>query len=378
RDMMKRQRRGGLSKSERKLLASYRAEERRQAAARAAAIRAARLRAIRARDEALHNSAAANILKDNTTGEDPDVRRAAIEALGGRAGTAVVMDATNGRIYAIVNQRMALGSPVKPCSTVKLVVGMAALHEKVLDPSTDLQLASNGRGLNLTDAIAHSNNPFFQELGRRLGYEKVIGDAHNFGFGQKTGANYLGESDGFLPEEGEQNTGHMSSHGDGFGFTAIQLASFTAAIANGGYLYVPRIPRTPEEAASFKPELRRKIEMTPEDRLRMLSGMIGAVNYGTARAAYDPIGQVAGKTGTCTGDSAKLGLITSFSSITNPKLVVTVITNGSGEAGKRAADVAGKIYRSISTRFLGPGATPTTAAIEVQPKIMEAQPKNHD
>ncbi len=376
RDMMKRQRRGRLSKAERRQLAAWYAEEHRRAAARAAAIREARLRAIRARDAALRNSAAANILKDNATGEDPDVRRAVIDALGGKAGTAVVMDATNGRIYAIVNQRMALSSPVKPCSTVKLVVGLAALHEKVLDPNLDLQLTSSGRGLNLTDAIAHSNNPFFQELGRRLGYEKVIGYANNFGFGQKTGANYLGESDGFLPEEGEQNTGHMSSHGDGFGFTAIQLAAFTAAIANGGNLYVPRIPRTPEDAANFKPELRHRIEMTPEDRLRVLSGMIGAVNYGTARAANDPVGQVAGKTGTCTGEAAKLGLFTSFSSINNPKLVVTVVTNGSGEAGKRAADVAGKIYRTISSRFIGPGANPSTAAIEVQPKVIEAQPKD--
>lgn len=363
RDLMKRQGRGKLSRSERRMLAAYNRR-------RAAAIAAARLRVIRARDAALRNIAGANILKDNTTGEDMEVRRAAVEALGGKAGTVVVMDATSGRIYSIVNQRMALGSPVKPCSTVKLVVGLAGLHEGVLEPSMDFQLASTGRGLNLTDALAHSNNPFFQEVGRRLGYEKVVGYASNFGFGEPTGANYLGESSGFLPEEGEQNTGHMSSHGDGFGFTAIQLAAFTAAIANGGNLYVPRIPRTPEEAEHFKPVLKRKIEMTPEDRLRLLNGMIGAVNYGTARAAYDPIGQVAGKTGTCTGSEAKLGLFTSFSSVTNPRLVVTVITTGSGEAGKRAADIAGKIYRSVSHRFLTPGSNPSTAVMEIQPKIV--------
>ncbi len=363
RSLMKRRGRGKLSKAERRMLAAYNRR-------RAAAIAAARLRAIRARDAALRNIAGANILKDNTTGEDMEVRRAAVEALGGKAGTVVVMDATNGRIYSIVNQRMALGSPVKPCSTVKLVVGLAGLHEKILDPGMDFQLASNGRGLNLFDAIARSNNPFFQEVGRRLGYEKVTGYASNFGFGAPTGANYLGESSGFLPEEGEQNTGHMSSHGDGFGFTAIQLANFTAAIANGGNLYVPRIPRTPEEAENFKPVLKRKIEMTPEDRLRLLTGMIGAVQYGTAKAAYDPLGQVAGKTGTCTGSEAKLGLFTSFSSVTNPRLVVTVITTGSGEAGKRAADIAGRIYRSVSHRFLMPGSSPATAVMEIQPKII--------
>lgn len=374
RDLMKRQGRRGakLSKSEKKLLASYYAEQRRIAAARAAAIRAARLRAIRARDNALKNIAAANVLKDNTTGEDLEIRQASIEALGGKAGTVVVMDATNGRIYSIVNQAMGVGSPVKPCSTIKMVVGLAALQEKVFDP--DLVVPASSSGINLTDALAKSNNPFFQEMGRRLGYEKVIYYAGNYGFGEKTGANYLGESEGFLPEEGEENTGHMSSHGDGFGFTAIQLAAFTGAIANGGNLYVPRVPRTPDEAENFKPELKRKIEMGEEERARLLTGMAGAVTYGTAKLAYDPQGPVAGKTGTCTGSSAKLGLFTSFSSVHQPKLVVTVITTGSGEAGKRAAEIAGKIYRSISHRMLRDSVSaPTAATIEVQPPALKNQ-----
>jgi Penicillin binding protein transpeptidase domain len=351
-----------------------RREATRQRQARARAIYLARLRAIQARDAALRNIAATNIINDNSTGGDPEIRRIAIDALAGRSGTVVVMDPSNGRLHTIVNQRMALGSPVKPCSTVKLIVGLAALHESVFDPNQDVSLSSNGYGMNLTDALARSNNPFFQVLGRRLGYERVMKYASNFGFGEMTGANYPGESPGFLPEEGEQETGHMSSHGDGFGVTAVQLAAFTAAIANGGNLYVPHGPRTPEEAVNFQPILKRKIEITPEDRLRVLSGMIGAVNFGTGKLAYDPAGQVAGKTGTCTGASDKLGLFTSFSSLDNPKLVVTVITNGSTEAGKRAADVAGRVYRAISPRFLreaplAPAAAATT--LPLAPKAAE-------
>lgn len=359
--LLKRQRSGKISRAERQKLLSYHSSLRR----REAAIRAARLRAVRARDAALRNSAAANILKDNATGEDPEVRRAAIEALGGKSGTVVVMDATNGRVYTIVNQRMGVGSPVKPCSTIKPIVGLAAMHEKVFDPNEEVFFAGGHR--NLTDAIAHSNNPFFQALGRRLGHERVIQYAENFGFGEKTGVNYPGESDGFLPEEGEVDPGHMSSHGDGFGFTAIQLAAFTAAVANGGNLYMPHAPRTPEEVVNFQPVLKRKITLTQEERLRMIAGMTGAVNFGTARLAYDPVGQVAGKTGTCTGDTRdKLGLFTSFSSVENPKLVVTVITTGSGEAGKRAAEVAGRVYRAISYRFLKePQTLPASASVEI-------------
>ncbi|MBI3422689.1 MAG: penicillin-binding protein [Acidobacteria bacterium] len=353
--------RGKLSKAERQKLVAYRAAE----ARRRRAIIEAHLRAIRARDEALRNIAVANVMKDNSTGEDLEVRRAAIEAMAGRAGTVVVMDPTNGRIFTVVNQQMALGSPVKPCSTVKLIVGLAALHEGIFDPNQDVAISAR-YSLNLTDALAHSNNPFFQVLGHQLGYEKVMQYAHNYGFGEPTGINYPGESPGFLPEEA---TREMPSHGDGFGVTAMQLAAFTAAIANGGNLYIPRVPRTVDDAADFKPILKRRIEITPEDRLRTLSGMSGAVNYGTGKLAYDPLGQVAGKTGTCTGATDKLGLFTSFSSVDNPRLVVTVITTGSSEAGKRAADIAGRVYRSISFRFFKQPLTNPASAITEFPRV---------
>lgn len=335
--------RGKLTRAERRRLAS---SSRRRARARYLA----RLRAIRARDAALRNIAAGNILKDDATGEDPEIRAAAVKALQGRSGTVVVMDPSNGRVFTVVNQRMALGSPVKPCSTVKMIVGLAALHEGVFDPDQDVQISSRS-SMNLTDAMARSNNPVFQVLGRMLGYERVMRYAMDFGFGSRTGINYKGESDGFLPDEGEQETGHMSSHGDGFGVTAIQLATFTSAIANGGDLYTPRVARSAQETRTFVSELRRKIVMSPEDRLRLLAGMTGAVNYGTAKLAYNPLGQVAGKTGSCTGSRDRLGLFTSFSSVDDPKLVVTVITAGSTEAGRRAAEIAGRIYAEISPRF---------------------------
>jgi len=346
---------GKLTRAERMALAT---SSRRRSRARYLA----RLRALQAHDSALRNIAASNIQNDDTRGEDPEVRAAVMNALQGRSGTAVVMDPSSGRVYSVVNQKMALGSPVKPCSTVKMIVGLAALHEGVFDPNQDVQLSTR-YSMNLTDALAHSNNPVFQVLGRMLGYERVVKYALDFGFGSKTGINYRSESEGFLPDEGEQETGHMSSHGDGFGVTAIQLAAFTGAIANGGNLYTPRVTRTAQEARNFVPELKRKIDMSPEDRMRMLAGMMGAVNYGTAKLAYNPLGQVAGKTGTCTGNRDRLGLFTSFSSVDNPRLVVTVITTGSTEAGRRAAEIAGRIYSTISPRFFKDRlATPSASA----------------
>ncbi len=341
-----------------------RAAERRRALAAARArrrrLQLARLRVLQARERALRSIAVSNISEDDSSGEDLEIRRVAIDALQGRSGTVVVMDPTNGRIFTVVNQRMAIGSPVKPCSTIKMIVGLAALREGVFDPSQDVQISTRA-SMSLTDALARSNNPVFQVLGRKLGFERVLYYADNYGFGQKTGINYPGESTGFVPEEGDQETGHMSSHGDGFGITAIQLAAFTAAVANGGNLFEPRVPRSPEDLSNFEPKLIRRIEMTPEDRMQMMSGLIGAVNYGTGRLSYNALGQVAGKTGTCTGENDivtreqkgrdKLGLFTSFSSADNPKVAVTVITTGYQEAGRRAAEIAGRIYSSISPRF---------------------------
>jgi len=84
---------------------------------------------------------------------------------------------------------------------------------------------------------------------------------------------------------------------------------------------------------------------------RMLPGMIGAVNYGSGRKAYRPEQTVAGKTGTCIGQGAWLGLFTSYAPVVNPKLAVVVITRGTDAHNHLPAAIAGNIYHSLSPRF---------------------------
>src|SRR5690242_9062333 len=93
---------------------------RRAEAARRAAI--ARQMAI---DKAMRDEVQAYIAKDDLSGEDPEVRRVAVTALGNHAGTVVVMDPITGRVYSMVNQEWALRRGFKPCSTIKLVTGVA-------------------------------------------------------------------------------------------------------------------------------------------------------------------------------------------------------------------------------------------------------------
>src|SRR5438105_12426322 len=107
---------------------------------------------------------------DVTAGEDPIVRAAAADALGNMNGTVVAIEPTSGRILAMVNQKLALASGAQPCSTIKLSVALAALSENLITKDTEMRLGRHSR-INLTGALAHSNNAYFEALGRKLGFE---------------------------------------------------------------------------------------------------------------------------------------------------------------------------------------------------------------
>jgi membrane peptidoglycan carboxypeptidase len=361
-----------MSKRERMQEARREAERRRREAAerarQIAIARAAALARQRAADQALKDEAAANIAKDETTGEDLEVRRAALYALGDKAGTVVVMNPKTGQVYTVVNQDWGLRRGFKPCSTVKLITGLAGLSEKVINPEQTVNIGLSSYSLDLTDSLAFSNNGYFQRVGGQVGFDKMMEYARKLGLGEPTGINHPFESPGRLPvfKQGYA-VNHMSSHGDDIEVTAIQLARMTSAIANGGHLLTPHLPRTPEENDRFKREVTRDIDIPDENVRRMIPGMIGAVNYGTARRAYNPLETIAGKTGSCIEQSAArpwLGLFTSFAPVHDPQLAVSVILRGSGARGKYASAVAGEVYRRLSqsARFAPrPGSQPALA-----------------
>jgi cell division protein FtsI/penicillin-binding protein 2 len=132
-----------------------------------------------------------------TDGEDPVVRQAAVEALGNMNGTVVAIEPTSGRILAMVNQKLALSSGAQPCSTIKLSVALAALNEKIITKDTPVSLGGRYR-MNLTTALARSNNQYFEAVGRQLGFEKVSYYAHRYGLGELAGYNIAGEQPGNL------------------------------------------------------------------------------------------------------------------------------------------------------------------------------------
>jgi penicillin-binding protein 2 len=332
----------GIEAKNRRALAEAR---RRAEAARRAAI--ARQIAI---DNAMRQQVQTLIAKDDPTGEDPEVRRVAINALGNHAGTVVVMDPMTGRVYSVVNQEWALHRGFKPCSTIKLVTGVAGLSENAI-PLVDT--ANDGYRLDLTSALAHSDNPFFQQVGSKIGGEKMVTYARELGLGEKTGLNVPFEFPGKLPElkPGVDPSRRMFSHADGFQVTPLQLGTLVSAMANGGRLLTPQIPHTAKEANKMSPKVRRVLPITAEVWQRMIPGMVGAVNYGTARRSYDPTQTVAGKTGTCIGDNGWVGLFTSYAPLANPRLAVVVIAEGTDGRRHFPVAVAGEIYRQLNHRF---------------------------
>jgi cell division protein FtsI/penicillin-binding protein 2 len=288
---------------------------------------------------------------DVTTGEDPVVRQAAIDALDGMNGTAVVIDPSNGRILAMVNQKLALSPGAEPCSTIKITVAMAALSEGLVTADTMVQLP--GFRMNMTNALAKSNNLYFEELGRELGFERVRHYANQFGLGELAGYNIPGEQLGIYPDAelpaSEGGVGKMCSFGQGVSLTPLQLGAYVAALANGGTLYYLQHPISLEEEAAFEPKVKRTLDIAkylPD----IEDGMAGAVEYGTARSLRANFNElpVFGKTGTCSNEGTRFGWFASFSDSPQGKLVtVFFLEGGRATFGPHAAELTGMFYRNL-------------------------------
>jgi cell division protein FtsI/penicillin-binding protein 2 len=314
---------------------------------------------------------------DVTAGEDPVIRQAAIDALGGMNGTAVVINPSNGRILAMVNQKLALSPGAEPCSTIKITVAMAALSEGLVTRDTPVKLA--GFRMNMTEALAHSNNLYFEELGRELGFERVRHYANEFGLGELAGYNIQGEHLGVYPDKelpaSEGGVGRMCSFGQGVSLTPLQLGAYVAAIANGGTLYYLQHPTSSEEIATFQPKVKRTLDIAkyvPD----LQDGMAGAVEYGTARrlrASFHEL-PVFGKTGTCSENGTRLGWFASYSDSPQGSMVtVFFLEGGRPVSGPSSAGLTGAFYKNLWDRNYFADKGPQTAEV-VLPVPSSTQP----
>jgi cell division protein FtsI/penicillin-binding protein 2 len=289
---------------------------------------------------------------DNVKGEDSEVREVAARALGKFNGSVVVVEADTGRVLTIVNQKLALSSGFQPCSTIKLAVGLAALEEGLIDGDSVLRV-SRYKSINLTEALAYSNNPFFEVLGKKLGFEKVTAYSRLLGFGELAGYLIEEEYPGAFPARPPTRGGvaRMSSYGEEIKVTPLQLAALMAAFANGGTLYYLQYPIPEGEPAPFRPRIKRHLPIQrwlPELR----AGMEAAVLYGTARKGHTPEPML-GKTGTCREDRARLGWFASYGALPGGKrlAVVVLLRGGRFLSGGKAAEIAARVYRDLGETY---------------------------
>jgi penicillin-binding protein 2 len=310
---------------------------------------------------------------DVSDSDDPVVREIAVQALGNSNGSVLAVDPSTGRILTVVNQKMVFSAGFEPCSTIKPVIALAGLQEGIITRDTMINVGRR-RYMDLTEAMAHSNNMFFETVGERLGFERVSRYAHQLGLGELAGLNIPEEQAGNVPSAPPAYGGvaRMSSFGGGIRMTPLQLASLVSTLANGGTMYYLQYPRTAGERESFTPRVKRQLDigaLLPD----IQEGMLAAVLYGTARSSNDPYGeQPLGKTGTCNDESlgGRLGWFVSYADQAHPKIVLVVLLRGGSRlvSGPHAADVAGRIYRELRGKnyFAGTAQSDGTVAAVVR------------
>jgi penicillin-binding protein 2 len=274
-----------------------------------------------------------------------------------------------------------------PGSTIKPAVAAAALSEGTITPTTIidslggvLRVGNFSFGdwkvhspSDVRTAIAESNDIFFYTIGgghgniTGLGMDRMKKYENLFGFGEETGIDLQGESKGLIPSEqwkldkiGERwyiGDSYHSAIGQGFVLaTPMQLASYTAALANCGTLYSPkivnRIRKSNGEDKYIQPKIIRK-DFISKDIMQILrEGMRQVVTDGTAQALKNLPVAVAGKTGTAqfgTGNQTHAWFI-SFAPYDDPKIAMVVLVEGESEGNSSAVPVTKEVYDWYFTR----------------------------
>lgn len=283
----------------------------------------------------------------------------------------ILMDSAN---QPLLNR--VIGGTYPPGSTFKLVTAAAGLQDKIIDKNFTiedtgilklgtfsfgnwyfLQYGRTDGEVNVVKAIQRSNDIFFYKLAEMIGVDKLSQFAGKFGLGKKQGIDLAGEQAGTVPTEewkksviGEQwYLGDTYHYGIGQGFlltTPLQINTMTQALANKGVLYQPHLLK------NINPNILSQNILNAENFDLIRQGMVAACSTGgVAWPLFDfkvkgkPV-SVACKTGTAQhGGEETLphAWITLFAPADNPQIVVTVLSEQSGEGSNVAAPIAKKV-----------------------------------
>ena len=300
--------------------------------------------------------------------------------------------------HPLVNH--AIGGQYPAGSVFKIILAAAGLEEGIISSQTrlvgqgvlllpnqyypdDPELAQpfycwlrSGHGaLNIVEALAHSCDIFFYQLGggyrefEGVGLKLLTEYAERFGLGQRSGLALTGETTGLVPtakwkrlnyaENWTTGDTYNASIGQGFVLvTPLQMANATATVANGGTLFRPQIVHEVRTADGtlvrpFQPNPIRQVGVSPQNMELIRQGLRGAVAWGTARRVDLPEVAVAGKTGTAEffGPRDEEGYLpthawfTAFAPYEDPEIALVVFVAGGGEGSTTAVPIAAQILR---------------------------------
>lgn len=272
----------------------------------------------------------------------------------------------------------AITGEYPPGSTFKIITGAAALmegkvtpEEKILDTGKHWiipKVNADGEALgwiNFREALAHSDNVYFYEMGNRLGIDKLEAYARMFGLGAKTGINLPYEAEGLVANKAYkrkvfEDDWYLSETfdaaiGQGFNLaTPLQMAVVMSEIASGGVRYKPYLVQkivSPDGklVQAFQPEAVRKLDVSPEFIKLIQDGLRDVTKVGTAASVFGkdfPV-DVAGKTGTAENPHGRdHGWFVAYGPFNDPDIVVAVIVEQGGYGAQSSVPIGKKILEA--------------------------------
>ena len=265
-----------------------------------------------------------------------------------------------------------------PGSTFKIVTGTAALtegkvapEEKIFDSGHHWIIPKgNAEGealgwINFQEALAHSDNVYFYEMGNRLGIDLLEKYARMFGLGQRTGIDLPYEAKGLVAnreykkknfEDGDWYLSETFDAAIGQGFnlvTPLQAAMVMGEIAADGKRYKPHLvsriqTQDGDVIKEFQPELLSDLQV-PANVIRLVQeGLHDVTKFGTAASTFRgfPV-DIAGKTGTAENSQGRdHGWFVAYGPFDNPNIVVAVIVEQGGFGSQSAVPIGREILEA--------------------------------
>ncbi|MFQ6066400.1 MAG: penicillin-binding protein 2 [bacterium] len=343
---------------------------------------------------------------------DLRIQEIAEKELGKRKGVVLIGDPHTGEILALVShpsfdpnlfswgisdhewnrlrdeplhplENRAIRGEYPPASTIKVITASAALEDGIISKEDTFFCGGSltvgrrvfkgwkegGHGrINLEEALIHSCDVYFYQLGLRLGVNRIIRYSRLFGLGEPTGIDLGSEKQGFLPTPEWKKTykdevwygGDTVNLSIGQGYilvTPIQMLKVISSIANGGYLIRPYLikkivsPRG-DLIKEFQPQKMGRVPLSSATLKFLRKSLRGVVQEGTGWRAKNKVVEVSGKTGTAelSEDQKPHNWFIGYAPSSHPRLAIVVLVENREEDIQIGAQITGKILSQIFER----------------------------